>query len=141
MLGQHSAGRSPAYYFHVTFVLCSGGAAMLGLGDIVMPGLLLSFAARFDYESYLSLKSGYASRGIEHVPALYTPAIVFLVTSLWRVWRARAQKVLLHRPCRLRCWIDARQLRRVPHENGPAGMRLPSLYTCARACRDSARTL
>jgi presenilin-like A22 family membrane protease len=37
----------------------SGGAAMLGLGDIVMPGLLLSFAARFDYTAYLGLKSGY----------------------------------------------------------------------------------
>ncbi len=38
---------------------CSGGFSMLGLGDIVMPGLLLSFAVRFDYDTHLTAKKGY----------------------------------------------------------------------------------
>ncbi|KAG5180775.1 putative growth-on protein GRO10 [Tribonema minus] len=36
-----------------------GGSVMLGLGDIVLPGLLLSFAARFDAASGLPLCRGY----------------------------------------------------------------------------------
>lgn len=38
----------------------TGGYAMLGLGDIVIPGLLLSFAHRFD----VSVSSGVA--GVVH---------------------------------------------------------------------------
>jgi hypothetical protein len=41
------------------FPFCRGGYSMLGLGDIVMPGLLLSYAARHDYDSRMSLKWGY----------------------------------------------------------------------------------
>jgi len=35
-----------------------GGYAMLGLGDIVVPGLLLSLALRFDYATYAALPRG-----------------------------------------------------------------------------------
>jgi len=44
--------------------------SMLGLGDIVLPGLLLAWAARLDIRSYGSLSSPYASKG-------YFPMVTF----------------------------------------------------------------
>ena len=37
----------------------TGGYTMLGLGDIVLPGLLLTFVLRFDYRSGRSAAQGY----------------------------------------------------------------------------------
>jgi len=41
------------------FYSLNEGASMLGLGDLVLPGLLVAFAARWDYVRYGSLFGGY----------------------------------------------------------------------------------
>jgi len=47
-----------------------GGASMLGLGDIVLPGLLLSFASRFDEAKRLmGLVSGGSTCTVVWCPA------------------------------------------------------------------------
>ena len=43
----------------------AGGSSLLGLGDIVLPGLLISFACRYDEaKAFIGLQSGGANRGV-----------------------------------------------------------------------------
>jgi signal peptide peptidase-like protein 2B len=43
----------------------AGGSSLLGLGDIVLPGLLISFACRYDEaKAFIGLQSGGARRGV-----------------------------------------------------------------------------
>lgn len=80
-----------------------GGVSMLGLGDIILPGLLLSFALRFDYSPkslgenyYQSLCIGYAvGLGMANIAVTVMqtgqPALMYLVpttlgTLLVRAW-------------------------------------------------------
>ncbi len=76
----HGHGRRPNPYVHMHMrarvhglaymplypvaCACSGGFSMLGLGDIVMPGLLLSYAVRFDYDTHLTAKKGYGPAAV-----------------------------------------------------------------------------
>lgn len=70
-----------------------GGASMLGLGDIIMPGMLLSFALRFDYSPkslgenyYRSMCIGYmVGLGMANVAVtlmqIGQPALMYLVPT------------------------------------------------------------
>lgn len=70
-----------------------GGASMLGLGDIIMPGMLLSFALRFDYSPrslgenyYRSMCIGYMlGLGLANVAVMLMqigqPALMYLVPT------------------------------------------------------------
>ena len=56
-----------------TFSSYLSSESMLGLGDIVLPGLLLVWAARLDIRSYGSLSSPYASKGDDLMSDDLTP--------------------------------------------------------------------
>lgn len=71
----------------------AGGVSMLGLGDIIIPGLLLSFALRFDYSPrslgenyYRAVSVGYAvGLGLANVAVslmgMGQPALMYLVPT------------------------------------------------------------
>ena len=72
------------------------GNTMLGLGDIALPGLLVSFLLRFDFHKSLSLTRGYFAL----VTAGY--ALGLVLTYLALVWTRRGQPALLYIvPCTL----------------------------------------
>ncbi|KAL4141088.1 hypothetical protein PRNP1_014210 [Phytophthora ramorum] len=68
----------------------SGGVSMLGLGDIILPGMLLSFSLRFDYSqgtNYFQLLAvGYAAGlALANIAVMVTemgqPALMYLVPT------------------------------------------------------------
>eukprot|EP00984_Skeletonema_dohrnii_P003276 scaffold1084_cov76-Skeletonema_dohrnii-CCMP3373.AAC.2 len=84
-----------------------GGASMLGLGDIVLPGLLLSFASRFDEANRLM---GLLSGGAGRVPTSHPGTFVVvadmvdtLARSLWPALLDWPWRMLLCTSCR---WVN-----------------------------------
>jgi len=78
-----------------------GGASLLGLGDIVLPGLLISFAARLDEAKRLvgghtTLDIRIPSRGGFLLPLTFAYAIGLLFANLAVVWLDGGQPALMY---------------------------------------------
>ena len=72
------------------------GVTMLGLGDVALPGLLVSLLLRFDYHRGLGWKKGY------FVPVVVGYAVGVWLTYAALVWMEKGQPALLYIvPCTL----------------------------------------
>ena len=85
-----------------------GGASLLGLGDIVLPGLLLSFAARLDAAMKLVVTARRSSHCCYFGPLIVAYAVGLMMANVAVYWMNMGQPALLYLvPCCLgtMCWL------------------------------------